>query len=117
VPLALVREADLAANLLSPGHTKLLRDAPGYRERGDSPRLRAAHLPLQTKSSFKTHLRDLRGLTGAGLSRDDDNLMRSDSLYDLSALLRNRKSLRIGDLKWRAGDRLSSRLIHRNANV
>ena len=52
VALALIGEADLAADLLSPGHTKLLRDATGYRERGDSTRLRAPHLSLQAKPSL-----------------------------------------------------------------
>ena len=85
IPAAMARLAELLAQLFG--------DALGDRAGGDAPRLRVADdagfavLPRLRQAELEEHLRQLGRLAGAGLARDDDDLVLADRLDDVIAAL------------------------------
>lgn len=71
-------------HFLSQTAAVLLRDSLGDGHGGDTTGLRAADLPSGGVTCFCQVLRDLRGLTRARLSNDDENLVVVNSLQQIS---------------------------------
>jgi len=97
-----VVEADLAPHLAPPLDVQFLGHAAGNRKRGDAPRLRARDLPTRTRPGGETHLGNLRGLSRAGLAREDDHLVLAQQLDDFVRAGADRQLGRKFDAKPRA---------------
>ena len=78
-----ILEADLIAALASELALELLGDARCDAGRRDAPRLRHADLPLAASPRRERDLRELRRLSGAGRSDDDDHLVLVERALDL----------------------------------
>src|SRR5699024_3270049 len=95
-------EADLIADQgirLIRARSELLGDAVCHAAGGDAPGLGVPDaLPLAA-TQVQTHLRNLGGLTGASLTGDDDDLVFSDSLFDIRLSLRDGQLAREVDLR------------------
>jgi len=63
--------------------------------RPHATRLRATNLRLDAQPGFETHLRNLRGLAGTGLARDDDDLIFANGGDDFILACRDGKIWRI----------------------
>ena len=86
---ALVRgdigEAHLVAHALSKVLPQLLGDPLGDRAGGDAPGLGVADHAIAATARLVAHLRDLGGLSRAGLACDDDDLVLAYGLHYLVA--------------------------------
>ena len=83
--LDLVVEAHLVADLLPELGLKLLRDARGHGARRDSARLRMPDPAFHAALHLEEDLRQLGGLSRAGLAADDDDLVAFDGRADVVA--------------------------------
>ena len=85
--------ADGFANLLS----ELFGDAFGHGTRGEAARLGVADEALLAQAELEAHLGNLGGLTGAGFTRDDDDLVVADSVHDVVAAFADGQLFGVGD--------------------
>ena len=76
---------------------QLLGDPRGHGPGGDAARLRVPDLPGDAAAELEADLRQLGGLPGAGLARNDDDLVVTDGRRDLVLFLGDRQLGRIGD--------------------
>ncbi len=93
----LVREADLPADGLAERGVHLLRHALRDRAGGDAAGLGVPDHAADAAAEFEADLRDLGGLAGAGLARDDHDLVVTDRGRDVGLLLTDRELLGIRD--------------------
>ena len=93
----LVGEPDLVADDVAELGAQLLGDPVGDGARGEPPRLGVADHAGDTAPQVQADLRDLRGLPGAGLARDDHDLVVADRGGDVVAASGDRKGGRVGD--------------------
>ena len=109
-----VGEADLVADRGAHRLAQLVGDPRGHRARGDAPRLRVADLPPHAAPGREADLGQLRGLAGAGLAADDDDLVRADRALDLAGALRDRQLGREVEARHArgAGGAAGDRLLH-----
>ncbi len=91
------------------GVLQLLGDPLGDRAGGDPARLGVPDHAADAPAQLQADLRDLRRLAGAGLTRDDHDLVVADRLQDLVLLLADRQLLGIRDLGHPAARRGRSR--------
>ena len=82
----LVAEAHLVADDLSQRRGQLLRDPRRDAAGGDASRLRMPDQPADAAPVLEADLGQLRGLAGAGLAADDDDLVVGHGARDLVAL-------------------------------
>ena len=68
---------------------ELLCDAVCHAAGGDAPGLGVSDALALAAPKVEAHLRDLRGFTGTSLTGDDDDLVFSDSLFDIRLPLRD----------------------------
>ncbi len=94
----LVGEPDLPADGLAERGVQLLGDALGDRAGGDPAGLGVADQAAHAAAQLQADLRDLGGLSGAGLARHDHHLVVADGGQDVVLLLRHRQFLRVADL-------------------
>ena len=85
--------ADGFANLLA----ELFGDAFGHGTRGEAARLGVANQALLAQAELEAHLGNLGGLTGAGFTRDDDDLVVADSVHDVVAAFADGQLFGVGD--------------------
>ena len=85
--------ADGSANLLS----ELFGDAFGHGTRGEAARLGVADEALLAQAELEAHLGNLGGLTGAGFTRDDDDLVVADRVHDVVAAFADGQLFGVGD--------------------
>ncbi len=78
----LIAEPHSEAHLVAEGHLHLLGDACRHRARRQPPRLGVGDHAAAAEPGLETDLRQLGGLTGAGLPGDDDDLMPLEQLAD-----------------------------------
>ena len=95
--------ADLGgeSHLVSDGFADLLAelfgDAFGHGTRGEAARLGVADEALLAQAELEAHLGNLGGLTGAGFTRDDDDLVVADSVHDVFAAFADGQLFGVGD--------------------
>jgi len=82
-----ILEAQLVAHQLTQRHLQLLGDARGHRARGDAARLRMPDHASDASPGFEADLRQLRGLSRAGLAGQDHDRMCLDGAADFLAML------------------------------
>ena len=85
--------ADGFADLLA----ELFGDAFGHGTRGEAARLGVADEALLAQAELEAHLGNLGGLTGAGFTRDDDDLVVADSVHDVVAAFADGQLFGVGD--------------------
>jgi hypothetical protein len=89
-----VGESHLVADEPAERRPEFVGDALGDRARGDAPRLGVADARL---TEFEQDLRQLGGLSRAGLAGDDHHLVAAEGGGDVIAALADRQILRIRD--------------------
>ena len=99
VRVHLVGEADLPADRLPDLGPQLLGDPLGDGAGGDPAGLRVPDHAPDAAAELHADLGDLRGLAGAGLARDDHDLVVAYRLGDLVLLLADGEVLGIRDLR------------------
>ena len=85
--------ADGFADLLA----ELFGDAFGHGTRGEAARLGVADEALLAQAELEAHLGNLGGLTGAGFTRDDDDLVVADRVHDVVAAFADGQLFGVGD--------------------
>ena len=85
--------ADGFADLLS----EFFGDAFGHGTRGEAARLGVADEALLAQAELEAHLGNLGGLTGAGFTRDDDDLVVADRVHDVVAAFADGQLFGVGD--------------------
>ena len=96
-----VGEPDLVAHHVAKIGVELLRDPLGDRTGRDPPGLGMSNHPLCPAAEFEADLRKLGGLSTAGLTGDDDDLVGPDRVGDVSLALRHRQLRRKTDAQRR----------------
>ncbi len=87
----LVIEAHLVTDRATELGFKLMRNTRRHRARRDATRLRVSYAAQYTAPQCQTYLGQLRGLTRAGLTAYDDDLMCADGARQLLALTDDRQ--------------------------
>ena len=72
-------------------------DAFGDGACGESARLGVADEALSTQAQVEAHFGDLGGFTGAGFTRDDDDLVVADRVHDVFAAFADGQLFGVGD--------------------
>ena len=85
--------ADGFADLLS----EFFGDAFGHGARGEAARLGVTDEALLAQAELEAHLGNLGGLTGAGFTRDDDDLVVADRVHDVVAAFADGQLFGVGD--------------------
>src|SRR5690606_38660496 len=93
-----VGEAHLVADGRAELDAELLADPLGDRAGGDAARLGVADRALDAPAQLQADLGQLGRLAGAGLPRDDHDLVVADGLGDVAAALGDRQLRRVADL-------------------
>ena len=89
------------SHLVADGFTDFLAeffgDAFGDGACGKSARLGVADEALLSQAQVEAHFGDLGGFTGAGFTRDDDDLVVADRVHDVFAAFADGQLFRVGD--------------------
>ena len=78
-----ILKAHLVADFAAKGHAKFVRDARREQPRGEPARLEDDDLSIAKEAVLEEHLRDLRGLAGAGGGLKDEALRRLEGGDDV----------------------------------
>ena len=90
-------ESHLVADGFADFLAEFFGDAFGHGTRGEAARLGVADEALLAQAELEAHLGNLGGLTGAGFTRDDDDLVVADSVHDVVAAFADGQLFGVGD--------------------
>ena len=90
-------ESHLVADGFADFLAEFFGDAFGDGARGESARLGVADEALLSQAQVEAHFGDLGGFTGAGFTRDDDDLVVADCLHDVFAAFADGQFFGVGD--------------------
>ena len=90
-------ESHLVADGFTDFLTEFFGDAFGDGACGEAARLGVADEALLSQAQVEAHFGDLGGFTGAGFTRDDDDLVVADRVHDVFAAFADGQLFRVGD--------------------
>ena len=90
-------ESHLVADGFADFLAEFFGDAFGHGARGEAARLGVADEALLAQAELEAHLGNLGGLTGAGFTRDDDDLVVADRVHDVVAAFADGQLFGVGD--------------------
>ena len=90
-------ESHLVADGFADFLTEFFGDAFGHGTRGEAARLGVADKALLAQAQVEAHFRNLGGLTGAGFTRDDDDLVVTNRVHDVVAAFADGQLFGVGD--------------------
>ena len=90
-------ESHLVADGFADFLAEFFGDAFGHGTRGEAARLGVADKALLAQAQVEAHFRNLGGLTGAGFTRDDDDLVVTNRVHDVVAAFADGQLFGVGD--------------------